>query len=211
MTHVHIPYSRRLSNAACGYIIETIMPVQTLISFPVPLRRDSQLVAAFFAAVAKPLADGSNAEVFKPSALIYVDWETEAVLEHEMVAGIPFADEDQSVALANPPEFARLSREEMEVRVGEAQRELYQLLDDVAPLYDRSDLSESERQLVARCSSAYHRVVHPDLWPFYEQLNPDFFRWLAAGVETGGMCHQCGAANPSGSRFCSQCGSKLAQ
>ena len=209
MASADIPRSRRLSNAACGYIVETIMPVQTLVSFPVPLRRDSQLVAAFFAAVTKPLVDGSNAEVFEPSALIYVDWETEAVLEHDMVSGVPFADEDQSVALANPPEFARLSREEMEVRVGEAHRELYQLLDEVAPLYDRSDLSEAERQLVARCNTAYRRVVQRDLWPYYEQLNRDFFRWLAGGVETASPCPQCGAANPPGSRFCGQCGERL--
>jgi len=210
MTHVHIPRSRRLSNAACGYIVETIMPVQTLISFPVPLRRDSRLVAAFFAAVAKPLADGSNAEVFRPSAQIYVDWEEESVLGHDMVSDVPYADGDRPVALANPSEFARLSREQMEERVAEAHGELYRLLDDVAPLYDRSDLSEAEGQLAARCNTAYHRVVHRDLWPFYEELNSDFFRWLAAGVESGGTCPQCGAANPAGSRFCSQCGNQLA-
>jgi hypothetical protein len=210
MANADVPRSKRLSNAACSYIIEAVMPVETLVSFPVPLRRDSQLVAAFFAAVAKPLADGSNAEVFKPSALVYVDWETEAVLEHEMVSGIPFADEDQPVALANPPEFARLSRDEMETRVGEADRELYQVLDDVAPLYDRSDLSEAERQLLSRCNTAYRRVVHPDLWPFYEQINGDFFRWLGGAPESAGSCPQCGATNPSGSRFCGQCGNQLA-
>ncbi len=208
--HIEIPRSARLRKEAYSYITWEVMPEETEVSLPVPARRDSRLVAAFFGTIALGLPDGTNSAVYRPMVTIYVDWEEERVLEHQLAPDIVPVDEDEPVGLYLPVEFAGLPMLELEEKLGDAQWELFELLDEVAPLYGRSDLTGAEQELVARCDRAYRRLVHPDVWPFYEELNPDFFRWLAAGVEIGGTCPNCGAANPPGSRFCSQCGGKLA-
>jgi hypothetical protein len=148
--------------------------------------------------------------MYRPVVNIYVDWEEERVLEHRLSPNIVPVDQDEPVGLYVPVEFTGLPREEVEEKFGDAQWELFWLLDEVAPLYGRSDLTAAEWELVARCNRAYRRLVHPDVWPFYEWLNPDFFRWLEGSPQGGSTCSQCGAANPLGSRFCSQCGNRLA-
>jgi hypothetical protein len=208
--YIEIPRSARLRKEAYSHITWEVMPEETEVSLPVPAHRDSRLVAVFFGTIVLPLPDGTNSEMYRPMVTIYVDWEEERVLEHQLAPDIVPVDQDEPVGLYLPIEFAGLPMKELEEKIGDAQWDLLELLDEVAPLYDRSDLTEVERELVARCNRAYRRVVHPDVWPFYEELNPDFFRWLAAGVDTGGTCPNCGAANPSGSRFCSQCGKELA-
>lgn len=208
--HMDIPRSARLYKAAYSYIVWEVMPAETEVSLPVLSWRDSRLVAAFFGTIVIPLPDGTNSKMYRPMVTIYVDWEEERVLGHELSPTIVPVDRDKPVATYNPPEFAGPPTPELEKKVGDARWELFQLIDEIAPLYDRADLSQAERELVTRCNRAYRWLIHPDVWPFYEELNPDFFRWLAAGVESGGACPQCGAANPPGSRFCSQCGNKLA-
>lgn len=209
--HIEIPRSARLRKEAYSYIVWEAMPEETEVSLPVPAHRDSRLLAVFFGTIVIPLPDGTNAEIYRPMVTIYVDWEEERVLEHQLSPDIVPVDQDEPVGLYLPVEFTGLPRLELEEKVTDAQLELFELLDQVAPLYGRKSLKKAERELVARCNRAYRRLVHPDVWPFYEELNPDFFRWLAAGVETGGACPQCGAPNPPGSRFCSHCGNRLAE
>lgn len=205
-----IPRSARLRKEAYSYIVWEVMPEEAEVSLPVPAHRDSRLVAAFFGAIVIPLPDGTNSEMYRPMVTIYVDWEEERVLEHQLAPDIVPVDQDKPVGLYLPVEFAGLPMNELEEKIGDARWELFGLLDEVAPLYGRKSLKKAERELVARCNRAYRRLVPSHVWPFYEELNPDFFHWLAAGVESGETCPNCGVANPPGSRFCSQCGNKLA-
>ena len=205
-----IPHSKRVYQQAYTYLVGSIMPVEIMLSFPVFVKRDSQLVAAFFAGIARPLDDRSNVEVFQPTAKVYVDWEGEQVLEHERSPVVVDATRDRPVALLNPVEFAGTDRDRLADLLLDAREEVFALLDQVAPLYDRSRLTKAQKELVSRCGRAYRRMVPPGLWPFYEELNPQFFQWLGGSDTTESSCPQCGAANPAGSRFCSQCGAKLA-
>lgn len=209
--HIEIPRSARLRKAAYSYTVWEVMPEETEVSLPVLAHRDSRLTAAFFGTIVIPLPDGTNSEMYRPMVTIYVDWEDEQVLECELSPDIVPVDQDEPVGLYVPVEFAGLPIREMEEKIGAARRELFELLDEVAPLYGRKSLKKAERELVAQCNRAYRRLVSPDVWPFYEELNPEFFRWLEGTPGAGLTCSQCGAVNAPGSQFCSQCGNKLAR
>lgn len=175
------PRTQRIVDAARQYLTRNIMPEEAMVSIPVPIRRDGRLAAAMFGAITVPLLDLSNNWVYRPAVHIYADWAQERVLGHDVVReAVPFA-QDQPVGLLYQPEFAGLPGEAREHQIWQALSDLYHLLDEVGPLYaEQRELTPSERELVTRLSRAYHRWVPPDIWPLYEALNPDFFRWLAA-------------------------------
>jgi hypothetical protein len=202
------PKTRRMTVNAYDYISRDFMPVETMVSFPVPILRQDQLQAVLFAAMTVPLPYRSNCVLYRPPVLIYVDWSTEQVIEHVLTPHQTPLEQEQPVGMVYPAEFAGPMNEDLEQRIYELHWSLYRLLDEIGPLYPRQDLTSLQREQLSRCDQSFRRAVTAEVLPLYRELNPDFFRWLA-GTADGSSCPRCQASNPPGSRFCNQCGNSL--
>ena len=203
------PRAQRIVEAARDYITKNVLPQEAMVSIPVPARRDGRLVAILFATITIPEPDLTNRWVFRPPVRIIVDWDNVEVIGHEDVPDIVPIDQDRPVGLLYQPEFAGRPSQELSDRIWAVLNEIFSVLDRVAPLYDRRDLSAEERALVSRIDRALHRWITPDIWPLYLELNPAFFQWIEEVRAPDTLCSSCVAANPPGSRFCRKCGAPL--
>ncbi|MBI3910701.1 MAG: zinc ribbon domain-containing protein [Armatimonadetes bacterium] len=208
------PRSRRLAVVAYRYIAAELMPAETMVSLPVPLRRDSQLLAAFFGTLTALLPDRTNSVVRPPAVRIYVDWDGERAVGYEPVLAGPPVARDPVAGLLRPPAFTGEMTDELRGRLEAAHAEVYRLLDEVGSLYLEGTLAADGRRVLARLDRAYRRVVPPEIWPLYEALNPDFFQWLAGKGSPEGSpvsCPSCGAELAAPGRFCTRCGHRLGE
>jgi len=211
------PRTSGFAQAATRYITRRIMPLEALVSLPVPVLRESRPAAAFFATLTLALHDRSNWYVYRPPVRIYVDWESERV-EHIMVGEIVPTHEGEPMGLLLPSEFGVRMNEELEERYWQAHGEVYERLEEVGPAYFARNAGLIGGVRLAECERAYRRVVNEQVWSLYEELNPDFFAWLrAAGTgpvppppDAGAFCIACGASVAAGVRFCIACGAPVA-
>lgn len=172
------PRAQRLADVAYEALLDAGMPEETLVSLPVPVRRDSGLFAAFFATVSIPTLDGTNHQVFPPMANVEVDWQGEQVVEVAIRPDVLPVEEDTPVGLLFPPQLAGPPTDEMEERIYAARDGAFRTVDDAATAYGRGLAAQVVALAATGCLRAYRAYVGTDLWKYYVELSPDFFRWL---------------------------------
>lgn len=170
-------HTRQLMQAAYQQADDAGLPIETLISYPVPMMREGRLLAVFFASFVAPTADGTNFEVYQPAARFEIGWADGSPRGSARLEVVP-PGEAQPVGLSRPPEFAGPRYGEEEERCAEVEEELLSLLDAVAPLFERGSDDAGVR---VRCLATFRRLVPEAMRPLYEGSNPDFFRWLEEG------------------------------
>jgi len=163
----------RLVAAAFEAAMTLGMPSESSVSFPIPVRGD-RLEGHVFLAVARPIRGGTNTELFRPVTRIRLDWEDAQVLGVDQ----GHAADYEPAGLLLQPEFAVEPSEEDDLRHLDARHTLNRFLEEVGPLYARGD---DDPGLRGGCLDAFRRMVPEGIRSLYEELNPDFFRWLEVG------------------------------
>ncbi len=153
------------------------LPEETEISYPVPVRGD-RLTAAFFASFASRTPDGRNFALHRPAARIELDWNDGSVVSASVRDDVVPVDEDRPIGLARTAEFEGPPFGDEEERGREVEAELLSALDRVAPAYGSGSDDAGQR---AACLGLFRRLVPEPILAVYEELNPDFFRWLGEG------------------------------
>ena len=184
------------------------LPDETAVSYAVPVRRGGRLAAAFFATIAVPTEDRSNFHVYRPMGQFELDWQNGSLVTGAVRSDVLPVEQDTPVGLGRPPEFAGPRYGEEEERCIEVEEELFGLIDAVAPLFAAGADDPASR---ARCLATFRRLVPEAIRPLYEELGPEYFRWLETGVVPAfsTTCPSCGSAVSVGDRFCGTCGHAL--
>lgn len=175
--------SAELVDLAYDHLVQRTLPEEATISLPVPVVRDGRLAVAVFATLTRPTEDGSNLLILPPSAFVTMDWEQGVVVEERILERLVPVDESAPIGPLLTPEFAGPMTQEDEERYSAVWTNLLELLDEVAPAY--ASRAEAQGELMARCRSAFDRLVTAEVRGLYEDLNPDFFRWLGASPASG--------------------------
>lgn len=175
---VEKPRTVRLRDAAVNYLTREIMPVECMVSLPVPVRCGDRLQSAVFATIAVPTPDRTNCQFYQPMVRVDLDWNDERVIKHTFAQRIEPIAKQQPVGLLYPPQFSGLMTDDLMNQWEESYWRLYQLMDVVGPLYNKRELTLEERVRMGQFRHLFQEWMSRDIVPFYEQLNPDFFQWL---------------------------------
>jgi hypothetical protein len=201
------PRSRWLAKRADAEAGRAGLPDEAEISYAVPVRRGGRLAAAFFVTIAVPTEDRTNFHFYRPIGRFELDWQDGSLITRTVREDVPPVEQDTPVGLGRPPEFAGPSYGEEEERCIEVEEELHGLIDAVAPVFAAGGDDPASR---GRCLVTFRRLVPEAIRPLYEELSPEYFRWLETGVvPAAATCPSCGSALAAGDRFCGVCGHTL--
>ncbi|MEW6059456.1 MAG: zinc ribbon domain-containing protein [Actinomycetota bacterium] len=182
-------------------------PDEAEISYAVPVRRGGRLVAAFFVTIAVPTEDRTNFHFYRPIGRFELDWQDGSLITRTVREDVLPVEQDTPVGLGRPHEFAGPVYGEEEERCIEVEEELLRLIDTAAPLFAAGGDDPAVR---GRCLATFRRLVPEAIRPLYEDLGPEYFRWLETGVvPVSATCPSCGDAVAVGDRFCGACGATL--
>jgi hypothetical protein len=148
------------------------LPVESALSWPVPLVRDGQLyLAAFYYGVRRVAGPGTGLAL-PPIARVVASYPAGRLMSFvhrqltDLFPGLPSTGElGPLVAVQQPP------TERMRDR-----KALFALYSPILDQYHKGAQEHDQRQAF---QVAFMRLAEPGLLPYYWALNPDFFEWLA--------------------------------
>lgn len=145
-------------------------------SLPIPLYLKGQFLVGFIFFRKFGLSP-SPPKVYPPRYRVLVESETGEIVEIVLVKP---GDFQINLPPDNPLGEHKLSPDITMKIYLEKRKKLYQLYDEILPLYkmQKSPFLETEREEIEEFYSLFNELVEKPLLPFYKALNPEFFLWL---------------------------------
>lgn len=158
-------------------ICRHLVPMESILSFPVPARREGRVYLRFHIYQRGPAPQGQPRPIYRPHARLSVEYPTGRPVEYVdllFAEGAPATPSSEVVGAGLNPALVELSFPEVIAK----RSALFEALEAIVPLLGRESLTAEERGKVADGRTLWESVVEPGLQPFYRALNPAFFDWL---------------------------------
>ncbi|MBN1659136.1 MAG: hypothetical protein JXA93_12065 [Anaerolineae bacterium] len=172
-TRIEELYTQTRNHPVCHHLI----PLEAVLSYPVPSRRGDLTYLKFLVYRRGIAPRGAMRPVYRPHARLSVEYPTGQLVEYvdlRFADGAPVSPLAEQVGEFPHLQIANLSFQEM---IAERSA-FFDAIEGIIPLVGRRDLTEDDRQIVARYRALFDMLVEPGLKPFYRALDTEFFEWL---------------------------------
>jgi hypothetical protein len=170
--------------AAGRFATEELLPLETWVSYPVPVSRPFGPALTVFVAQADADEQVRDYLVHEPEMQVTVDADELGPLGYEIWREPVEVDIESPVSTLST---AR-ARELLPAHRDALEQELLLLFDTVASVYwFRNIPSQSDQAAVERYDSLWRFLVPKELFPYYRALNKDFFDWFSATANSPGL------------------------
>ncbi|MBP8001775.1 MAG: hypothetical protein KA338_21160 [Chloroflexi bacterium] len=163
-------YTETRNHPVCQHLV----PLESVLSYPVPFIRDEIVYLRFFLYQKGRNPQQTTHPIYRPHAHLTVAYPTGRFVEYvelQFLDGKPQAPTSEQIGTTPHPALARLSFAEVLAK----RSELFTLTEKLMEFMAKSVLTADETATVAHYRQVWSLLIEPDLYTYYQRLNPDFF------------------------------------
>lgn len=163
-------YTETRNHPVCQHLV----PLESVLSYPVPFIRDNTTYLRFFLYQKGRNPQQSTHPIYRPHAHLTVVYPTGEFVEYvalQFLDGQPQSSASEQIGITPHPALAQLSFTEVIAR----RSELFTLTEKLMEFMAKSSLTMDETATVDRYRQVWLLLVEPDLYAYYQRLNPPFF------------------------------------
>jgi hypothetical protein len=163
-------YTETRNHPVCQHLV----PLESVLSYPVPFIRDEIVYLRFFLYRKGRNPQQATHPIYRPHAHLTVAYPTGRFVEYvelQFLEGQPQSSTSEQIGITPHPALAQLSFTEVIAR----RSEFFTLTEKLMEFIAKSSLTMDETATVDRYRQIWSLLVEPDLYTYYQRLNPAFF------------------------------------